>query len=228
MSLLTTPPECDRDDQLCRAVLRLTGNDWLAAAADWLIAKPLVILGLLLLGFLIRWLAYKLIDRVIGRAAGAAPAVRFSRSRAEQEQAAAAERRQQRAETLASVLRSVASFVLFTVVAMMGLAELGLNIGPLIASAGLVGVALGVGAQSLVKDFLTGLFMFFEDQCGVGDTVEIGDIRGVVEGITLRITRVRAEDGTVWYVRNGEILKVGNISQGGAPPPEAAPGAIPG
>jgi small conductance mechanosensitive channel len=82
-----------------------------------------------------------------------------------------------------------------------------------VASAGLVGVALGFGAQSLVKDFLSGIFLFFEDQYGVGDEVVIGDTTGVVEALSLRVTRLRAEDETIWYVRNGEILKVGNKSQ---------------
>jgi small-conductance mechanosensitive channel len=98
-------------------------------------------------------------------------------------------------------------------VAFMVLGELGYNIGPLVASAGLVGVALGFGAQSLVKDFLSGIFLFFEDQYGVGDEVVIGDTTGIVEALSLRVTRIRAEDETIWYVRNGEILKVGNRSQ---------------
>jgi small conductance mechanosensitive channel len=222
MTSLSNPPQCDAGDQLCNAVLDATQNEWLAAAADWLIAKPLVVAWIILLGFLLRWVAHKLIGRLLTRAVGGSfSPVRWSRRNGEAERQAtlAAERRRQRAETLGSVLRSVASFVVFTIVAMMSLAELGMNIGPLIASAGIAGVALGFGAQNLVRDFLSGLFMFFEDQCGVGDTVIIGDTQGVVEAIALRITRVRAEDGTIWYLRNGEILKVGNVSQRGTLPP---------
>jgi small conductance mechanosensitive channel len=103
--------------------------------------------------------------------------------------------------------------VIFTIVGVMVVSELGYDIGPLLAGAGIIGLALGFGAQSLVKDFLSGIFMFFEDQIGVGDTVLMNDITGTVEALTLRVTRLRAEDGTVWYVRNGEVLKVGNVSQ---------------
>ena len=90
---------------------------------------------------------------------------------------------------------------------------MGYNIAPLIASAGILGVALGFGAQSLVKDFLSGIFMILEDQYGVGDVVNVGEATGTVEAVGLRVTRLRDVDGTVWYVRNGEILAVGNMSQ---------------
>ena len=95
----------------------------------------------------------------------------------------------------------------------MFLSELGFDIAPLIASAGIVGVALGFGAQSLVKDFLSGIFMIFEDQYGVGDVVDLGEAIGTVEAVSLRVTRLRDINGTVWYVRNGEIMRVGNMSQ---------------
>lgn len=224
MTWLTTSPTCDETDRLCEAVLEATDSDWLAAAADWLIAKPLAIVGIIVLGLVLRWIANKLIARLVNHAVeGVFPSTAL-RSRvplrnAEQQRLVvlAAERRRQRAETLGSVLRSIASFVIFTIVVMMVLSEFGFDIGPLVASAGLVGVALGFGAQNLVKDFLSGLFMFFEDQCGVGDTVIIGETEGVVEALTLRITRVRGEDGTIWYLRNGEILRVGNVSQRAEP-----------
>ena len=95
----------------------------------------------------------------------------------------------------------------------MMLSELGVNIAPIIASAGIIGVALGFGAQTLVKDFLSGIFMIFEDQYGVGDVVDVGEASGTVEAVSLRVTRLRDVNGTVWYVRNGEILRVGNMSQ---------------
>jgi small-conductance mechanosensitive channel len=95
----------------------------------------------------------------------------------------------------------------------MILSELGFNLGPLIASAGVIGVALGLGAQTLVRDVLAGLFMLIEDQYGVGDQIETMDVVGVVESVGLRITTVRSLDGTLWYLRNGEILKIGNKSQ---------------
>ena len=128
--------------------------------------------------------------------------------------AIAAERRRQRAETVGSVLRSIASAVIFGIAFTTVLGELGVDLGPIIASAGIVGVAVGFGAQNLVKDFLTGIFVILEDQYGVGDVIDAGAATGVVESVGLRTTRLRSTDGTVWHVRNGEILRVGNRSQG--------------
>ena len=125
-----------------------------------------------------------------------------------------AERRRQRAETIGSVLRSIASFVIFGLAFVTVLAELGIEIGPMLASAGVAGVALGFGAQSLVRDFLSGIFMILEDQYGVGDLIDTGEAVGTVEEVGLRVTRLRDACGVVWYVRNGEILRVGNHSQG--------------
>jgi moderate conductance mechanosensitive channel len=114
---------------------------------------------------------------------------------------------------MGSLLNSISSIVIWTIFAITAVAELGYPIGPLIASAGVVGVALGFGAQSLVKDFLSGISMIFEDQYGVGDVVDVGSASGTVEAVGLRVTRLRDVEGTVWYVRNGEILRVGNKSQ---------------
>jgi small-conductance mechanosensitive channel len=97
----------------------------------------------------------------------------------------------------------------------MALGEFGFDLGPLIASAGIVGVAVGLGAQTLVRDILSGIFMLIEDQYGVGDSVDVLEIEGVVEKVGLRVTTVRDGQGTLWYLRNGEILKVGNQSQSG-------------
>ena len=97
----------------------------------------------------------------------------------------------------------------------MILGEFGLNLGPLIASAGVIGVAFGLGAQTIVRDVLAGLFMLIEDQYGVGDRIDVLEVSGIVERVGLRITTVRDDAGTLWYLRNGEILKVGNRSQSG-------------
>ncbi|HSJ43686.1 MAG TPA: mechanosensitive ion channel family protein [Euzebyales bacterium] len=121
-----------------------------------------------------------------------------------------------RTETLGNVLRSVTSLVIWTAavfVAVTSLKTIDIELGPLIAGAGIVGVALGFGSQSLVKDFLSGIFMLLEDQYGVGDIVDVGPATGVVEGITLRTTRLRDVEGVVWHVPNGEIARVGNLSQ---------------
>lgn len=124
------------------------------------------------------------------------------------------QRRAQRSRTVGSVLRSTANVVVGTVMFLMILQEIGVNIAPLVASAGVVGVALGFGAQSLVKDFISGILLLTEDQFGVGDYVNLGmGAEGTVEEVQLRITRVRSLDGTLWYVRNGEILSAGNFTQ---------------
>ena len=124
-----------------------------------------------------------------------------------------AERRAQRMATIGSVLKSLVSFVVLIWVILQTLAIFGVNVAPFIASAGIVGVALGFGAQTLVRDFLSGIFMLFEDQYGVGDWVDLGEAEGTVENVGLRITSLRDLHGTLWYCRNGDILRVGNYSQ---------------
>jgi moderate conductance mechanosensitive channel len=216
MSLLDTAPTCTADDQWCLWVDKVTGNAWLAQAANWLIAKPLALLVLVLLALGVRWFLHRVIDRLVRRAAEGlpSPVLRRRRERAAQQRPnLVAGRRVQRAETMGSLLKSIASIVIFAIFGITAIAELGYPVGPLLASAGVVGVALGFGAQSLVKDFLSGIFMIFEDQYGVGDSVDLGEAGGTVEAVGLRVTRLRDVEGTVWYVRNGEILRVGNQSQ---------------
>jgi small-conductance mechanosensitive channel len=130
--------------------------------------------------------------------------------------ALAHERRRQRAHALGSILRSVASVTIFGIAVVTALGDLGVNPAPLLASAGVVGVAVGFGAQNLVKDFISGIFMLIEDQYGVGDVVTIDGATGTVEAVSLRVTRLRDVNGVVWHVRNGTIQKVGNESQGWA------------
>ena len=132
------------------------------------------------------------------------------------ERAIVAERRQQRVRALGSVLRSAASVTIFSIAGVVILGDLGINLAPLLASAGVVGIAVGFGAQNLVRDYLAGVFMLVEDQYGVGDVITVGDATGTVETVTLRITRMRDVNGIVWHVRNGAIEKVGNESQGWA------------
>ena len=125
----------------------------------------------------------------------------------------ASPRFEQRAETLAGVAVSFIHLLVWTVAGLLVLGELGLNLGPFLAGASIVGVAVGFGAQSLVKDFFSGFFILVEDQYAVGDVITIADTTGTVEEIDLRITRIRAADGTVWFVPNGEIRKVGNSAK---------------
>ncbi|MGI8664813.1 MAG: mechanosensitive ion channel family protein, partial [Jatrophihabitans sp.] len=123
------------------------------------------------------------------------------------------ERRKQRAETIGSVLRSAVSFLLFVTAFLMALGVFEVNLAPFIAGTSLVGVAVGFGAQNVVKDFLSGMFMMLEDQYGVGDVIDLQEATGTVEAVGLRTTRLRDVEGVVWYVRNGEIVRVGNMSQ---------------
>lgn len=127
--------------------------------------------------------------------------------------AAAAARRQARAATLGSVLRNLSSIVIYGVAIVMVLSEVGISIGPILASAGVLGVAIGFGAQGLVQDFLAGMFILVEDQYGVGDIVDVGEAFGTVEEVGLRVSKIRDLNGGLWHVRNGQILRVGNMSQ---------------
>lgn len=182
-------------------------------AGDWAFAVRifLIILGLIL----VRWILLVIVKRIVTtvtsgvkRREGAADTKALDAS------PLARARIVQRARTIGLVLSNLitASLTISALIAI--LAELGVAFGALAAGAGILGAALGFGAQSLVKDFLAGLFIVVEDQFGVGDFVDLGTATGVVESIRLRVTEVRDGEGTVWYVRNGEILRVGNQSQG--------------
>ncbi|WP_226536042.1 mechanosensitive ion channel family protein [Streptomyces daghestanicus] len=127
-----------------------------------------------------------------------------------------AERRRQRSEAIGSVLRSVASFVILGTAALMVLSTFQINLAPLLASAGVAGVAVGFGARNLVTDFLSGVFMILEDQYGVGDSIDAGVASGEVIEVGLRVTKLRGDNGEIWYVRNGEVKRIGNLSQGWA------------
>ena len=202
----------DRGGDLMQSWL---GAHWRPQLVSWLVTKPLAILVLVVLAVVTRWFLHRVIDRLVHRAAEGmvTPVLRRRRDQAEEPPLLVSGRRVQRAETMGSLLKSVTSILIFTVTAITAIAEVGYPVGPLIASAGVAGVALGFGAQSLVKDFLSGSFMIFEDQYGVGDVVDLGEATGTVESVGLRVTRLRDVAGTVWYVRNGEILRVGNQSQ---------------
>ncbi len=217
--LFASKPTCaDRDGTLCHFIYDRTHQGWLAGSADWLINKPVRILFIVAVAVVLRFLAHRAINRlIISTVEGVPTVLRPLRDRAAAHldvEPLLSERREQRAATIGSVLRSTASALILAVAFMLVLSELGINLAPLIASAGIVGVAVGFGAQNLVKDFLSGMFMILEDQYGVGDTIDVGEAIGTVEAVGLRTTRVRDVEGTVWYVRNGEIVRVGNKSQG--------------
>ncbi|MDL5201626.1 mechanosensitive ion channel family protein [Streptomyces sp. ALI-76-A] len=126
------------------------------------------------------------------------------------------ERRRQRSQAIGSVLRSVASFLILGTAALMILGTFQINLAPLLASAGVAGVAIGFGARNLVTDFLSGVFMILEDQYGVGDMIDAGVASGEVIEVGLRVTKLRGDNGEIWYVRNGEVKRIGNLSQGWA------------
>jgi moderate conductance mechanosensitive channel len=210
---------------LCPWVLDLTGNEQLARGASTFITVPLRLLLILLVALLLRFLAHRAIARIVRKAAygrngnGAKLSIpirtRGSRTARVLEAAPLlSERREQRAQTIGSVLRSIVSLVVFGVALTMMLSELGFDLAPVIASAGIIGIAVGFGAQNLVRDFLSGIFMILEDQYGVGDIIDAGEASGTVEAVALRTTRLRDVEGVVWHIRNGEILRVGNKSQG--------------
>ena len=182
---------------------------------DTAIALLVVVAGALI----VRWLLLRSIN------AATASAVRRAKARQSGQTGRAdriltmatgsnAERHEQRTATIGSLLRNVVNLATGVFVVLMILAVLGIPLAPLLTSAGVGGIALAFGAQSLVKDFLSGIFMIIEDQYGVGDVVDTGEVIGTVEEVTLRVTRIRDAAGQVWYVRNGEIMRVGNQSQG--------------
>jgi moderate conductance mechanosensitive channel len=204
----------------CRWVFERTESEGWAKFADWLVSRPLKIIAILVVTYLLNRLVRRLITRFAERMAGVVRSGRLRRLREEkipillsEANGDATQRAAARAQTIGLVLRSIASGVIWTFAVLYIVAAAGLQLGPLLAGAGIAGVAIGFGAQSLVKDFLAGLFILMEDQYGVGDVVDLGPAVGTVEEVTLRTTRVRDVNGTVWHVPNGEIRRVGNSSQ---------------
>ncbi|WP_246056498.1 mechanosensitive ion channel family protein [Cellulomonas cellasea] len=212
----TTPADMVREANAAMRWLLETGFPWLLSTG-LRVAVILTVAGLVLLGL------RRVIRTVTNHIAEGTPLL--ERGRLGDSEVAAAlrraspivtARRAQRARTIGSVLRSTATIVVGTLAVLMVLDALGANIAPFIASAGIVGVALGFGAQSLVKDFLSGMFMLLEDQYGVGDVVDVGHATGTVEAVALRVTKIRDSSGTLWYVPNGTMVRVGNKTQGWA------------
>ena len=179
-------------------------NENLQSAFDWFTGAPLNITVIAALALSIQIIGGRAITKAMARIADADLIPGPKRS---------GTRQKERAKTTGTVLKSTLNGTIWLIAIFMVLSEFGLNLGPLIASAGVIGVALGLGAQTLVRDILSGIFMLVEDQYGVGDQVSVLDVTGVVETVGLRITTVRDNEGTIWYLRNGEILKIGNKSQ---------------
>ncbi|MCD2195307.1 mechanosensitive ion channel family protein [Actinomycetospora endophytica] len=214
-------PSCANDaGSLCARVFQYTHASWLSRSADSIVSHSVTVAIIVVVAVLLRYALHRGIKRLTaGAHAGRVPKIlRPLRDRAAASLREAApqivERRTQRAQTIGSVLRSFTTMLIYGIAFVLVLGEFGVNLAPIIASAGVVGVAIGFGAQNLVRDFLSGIFMMLEDQYGVGDVVDLGEASGTVEAVGLRVTTLRDIAGTVWYVRNGEVLRVGNSSQG--------------
>ena len=181
-------------------------SDSMREFLDWMAGTPLRVLTILVAAALIQSFGSRAITRAMNKLASVdlVPGPRNIVAR-----------QKERASTIGGVLSATLKSATWVIATAMALGEFGFDLGPLIASAGIVGVALGLGAQTLVRDILSGIFMLIEDQYGVGDSISVLEVEGVVEKVGLRITTVRDGQGTLWYLRNGEILKVGNQSQSG-------------
>jgi small conductance mechanosensitive channel len=219
----STPEElldaCGEDPTwICERMLDWTGSVGWAEASDVILGRPVRILLIILVAYIVNRLVRRGIRRVTqgvidGSRRGALGNVLRTRPSVLQPSEGEKIRLTARATTLGAVARSVTSVAIWTIAFLMILGELNINLAPLLAGAGIAGAALGFGAQSIVRDFLAGFFMIVEDQFGVGDVIDVGEASGVVEEVSLRRTRLRSTDGTVWHVPNGEVRRVGNQSQ---------------
>ncbi len=212
----------------CRLMLDWTDNRWLAHMADNVVGPIIQIIVIWAVAIVVNRVIRLVIKRIGRHIEGAAESGRFEKMRARAprmfvETGSVGIRSAARAKTTTAVLRSITTFVVYAIAALYSLSMVGLDLGPLIAGAGIAGVALGFGAQSMVRDFLGGMFMLIEDQFGVGDVIDVAStvdgadgVVGTVEQVTLRTTSVRDVNGTIWHVPNGEVRRVGNMSQGWA------------
>jgi small conductance mechanosensitive channel len=202
-----------QQEWICSTVYRISHNPDAAEVADAL-ARPIRIFFIIVLA----WIATRLARRIINRIAlhvGEHTAETLFRQEEEPLPITDVQRlrRAQRVATLAAVLCNIASVVIWTIAVLVVFSDLGVDVAPFIAGAGLLTVVIGFGAQTIVRDYLSGLLIVLEDQFGVGDVIDVGEVTGTVQGINLRTTRLRDTDGVIWYVPNGEIKRVGNKSQ---------------
>jgi len=217
----TLSAACKSDEPgiACRLVWDISHSNHAAEVTRVYVAGPvnvgLKIAFVLLLAFTARAITHRAINRLTSRAAKGHPSTEIGHSRGLPPERSG-ERRHQRSHALGSILRNATTFLIFGIAGIIILGDLGIDLAPLLASAGVLGVALGFGAQSLVGDFLAGVSILLEDQYGVGDVITTGTTSGTVEAVGLRVTRMRDVNGVVWHVRNGSLQQVGNQSQGWA------------
>lgn len=202
---------------MCRFVYDHLGRrETLAEIANWFIDRPLRVVLTLLIAWILARLARRWIERAVARvlAPPSGPVDRLGRLGIDLSRSNVRDpRREARATSISAVLENTVVVAIWTIALISVLGVIGIELGPLIAGAGIAGIALGFGAQSLVKDCIAGLFMLAEDQYGIGDVVDLGEAVGVVEKVSLRVTVLRGVDGTVWHVPNGVVQRVGNKSQ---------------
>jgi small-conductance mechanosensitive channel len=223
--VLTVPPggdagltdACGEDPgAVCEAVWDATGSEGWSKAADWFIGRPLTIIVIVAVAWIASRLARRAVRKAVHRVMESNASARswaLQRVGVDPTGTTVTDpRREGRAAAISIVLGSSVSVLIWTIALIMVLGEFNVDLAPLIAGAGIAGVALGFGAQSLVKDCITGLFMLIEDQYGIGDDVDLGEAIGTVDRITLRTTVLRGPDGTLWHVPNGEVVRVGNRS----------------
>jgi moderate conductance mechanosensitive channel len=195
----------------CRLVWDLSHSTHAADLTSVYLAGPirlaLKIALVLIIAALVRIAARRVINKVTARAAS---------REASERRAVFGERRSQRGSAIGSLLGNAASVTIFTIAGLIILGDIGLNLAPILASAGVLGIAIGFGAQNLVQDFMAGIFLLLEDQYGVGDVVDTEAVSGNVEAVSLRITKVRDVNGVVWHIRNGTIKRAGNQTHGWA------------
>lgn len=198
----------------CEAGWNATHNRMFARAADWLVTRPLAALVVMGVAWIINRYARKAVTAFVTRICTGRQLANEALQKMGYDRPAAATvvdpREESRARTLAAVSRASVSWFIWTIAILCVLGLFQINLGPLLAGAGIAGIAVGFGAQTLVRDCISGFFMLLEDQCGVGDEVDLGEAVGTVETITLRMTAVRGPDGTLWSVPNGVIQRVGN------------------
>ena len=209
----------DNGSSLCGWVYDRSGNQTVAHIADWFIDRPLRILVIIVVAVIASSLARRWVRRVVNgvMAPDKTPVERLEGLGIEVprslESPTRDPRRDSRAASVSVMLTSTVIVTIWVIASMMVLGVVGIDLAPLLAGAGIAGVALGFGAQSLVKDCIAGLFMLLEDQYGIGDVIDLGEAIGTVEELSLRTTVLRSADGTVWHVPNGVVQRVGNLSQ---------------
>ncbi|HEU5485350.1 MAG TPA: mechanosensitive ion channel domain-containing protein [Microlunatus sp.] len=195
--------------------------EWLTAIlGNIAVIKTGRIVFLLLVAIIARLVIHKVVDRTVEQSIRRPIKLRAAVA-IQSASGLPAERRSQRLRALGSLAKSITTVVILVVTLVAVLAELGFNVTTIIAGTSVVAAAVAFGTQSIIKDLLAGIFLLVEDQLGVGDYVDMQLAAGTVEEISLRVTQLRSDDGTIWYVRNGEVLRLANFSKGGPhrPPP---------